>query len=116
MTDRPLDGKVAFVTGAGRPRGIGRATAVEMAKRGAAVVVTDVARPGPRIEGIPTVAEDDSGLREAVAEIESFGGRGLAIALDVTEESEVWSAVAAAVDEFGGIDVLFNNAGTPVGV
>jgi NAD(P)-dependent dehydrogenase (short-subunit alcohol dehydrogenase family) len=116
MIDRPLEGKVAFVTGAGRPRGIGRATAVEMAKRGAAVVVTDLARPGPRIEGIPTVAEDESGLHEAVAEIESFGGQGLAIALDVTEESEVQSAVATTVDEFGGIDVLFNNAGTPVGV
>jgi 3-oxoacyl-[acyl-carrier protein] reductase len=116
MSERPLDGKVALVTGAGRRRGIGRAAAIEMAKRGAAVVVTDLARPGPRIEGVPTVAEDDSGLHGAVAEIESFGGRGLALALDVTDETEVRGAVAAAVEEFGGIDVLFNNAGTPVGV
>lgn len=111
-----LDGKVAFVTGAGRPRGIGRAAAVEMAKRGAAVVVTDVARPGPRIGGLPTVAEDDSGLRDAVAEIETFGGRALAIPLDVTNETDARAAVSAAVSEFGGIDILFNNAGTPVGV
>lgn len=116
MTDSPLNGKVAFVTGAGRPRGIGRAAAVEMAKRGAAVVVTDVARPGPRIGGLPTVAEDDSGLRDAVAEIESIGGRALAIPLDVTNEAEALSAVSTAVGAFGGIDILFNNAGTPMGV
>lgn len=116
MGERPLDGKVAFVTGAGRPRGIGRAAAVEMAKAGADVVVSDLARPGPRIGGLPTVAEDDEGLREAVAEIESLGQRGLAVALDVTDEDEVRTAVATAVEHFGGIDVLFNNAGTPVGV
>ena len=87
-----------------------------MAKRGAAVVVTDMARPGPRIGGLATVAEDSSGLHDAVAEIESFGGRALAIPLDVTNETAVQSAVSATISEFGGIDILFNNAGTPVGV
>lgn len=116
MSDRLLRGKVAFVTGAGRPRGIGRAAAIELARAGADVVVADVARPGPRIGGLPTVAEDDAGLREAVAEIETLGQRGLALALDVTDEVEVETSVAAATEHFGGIDVLFNNAGTPVGV
>ncbi len=116
MTDDRLTGKVALVTGAGRPRGIGWAAAVEMAKRGAAVVVTDMARPGPRIGGLATVAEDSSGLHDAVAEIESFGGRAVAIPLDVTNETAVQSAVSATISEFGGIDILFNNAGTPVGV
>ncbi len=116
MTDDRLTGKVALVTGAGRPRGNGWAAAVEMAKRGAAVVVTDMARPGPRIGGLATVAEDSSGLHDAVAEIESFGGRAVAIPLDVTNETAVQSAVSATISEFGGIDILFNNAGTPVGV
>ena len=116
MSEALLEGKVAFVTGAGRRRGIGRAAAVELARAGADVVVSDLARPGPRIGGLPTVAEDDVGLHEAVAEIEAFGQRGRAVALDVTDEDEVRSAVAMATEHFGGIDVLFNNAGTPVGV
>lgn len=116
MTDRPLDGKVAFVTGAGRPRGIGRAAAIELARAGADVVVSDLARPGPRIGGLATVAEDDTGLHEAVSEIEDLGQRGLAVVLDVTNVAEVGAAVAEALAFFGRIDVLFNNAGTPVGV
>lgn len=116
MSELPLGGKVAFVTGAGRQRGIGRAAALEMAKAGADVVVSDLARPGPRIGNLPTVAEDDGGLHEVVAEIEALGRSALALALDVTDEDEVRAAVAATVDRFGRIDVLFNNAGTPVGV
>ena len=116
MRTAQLKGKVALVTGAGRPRGIGRATAVELAKAGADVVVTDIARPGPTVAGLPTVAEDDSGLVEAVAEIASFGQNAIAIPLDVTKEGEVNAAVTRAVAEFGAIDILFNNAGTPVGV
>ena len=116
MNELPLDGKVVFVTGAGRRRGIGRVAALEMAKAGADVVVSDIARPGPRIGGLATVAEDDIGLREAVTEIEALGRRSLALVLDVTDETEVGAGVEAAVEHFGGIDVLFNNAGTPVGV
>lgn len=111
-----LDGKVAFVTGAGRRRGIGRAAAVELARAGADVIVTDLARPGPRIAGIPTVAEDDTGLQEAAAEIVALGRRSLALPLDVTNEADVIAAVDTAVARFGGIDILFNNAGTAVGV
>ena len=111
-----LDGKVALVTGAGRPRGIGRAAAIELARAGADVIVTDLARPGPRIAGIPAVAEDDTGLHEAAAEIVSLGRRSLALPLDVTNEADVVAAVDAAGAQFGSIDILFNNAGTAVGV
>lgn len=116
MFDQSLDGKVALVTGAGRLRGIGRAAALELAKAGAHVIVTDIARPGPTIADMPTVAQDDTGLLEVVDEIESLGRRSMAVALDVTKEGEVTAAIAAAVAAFGRIDILFNNAGTPVGV
>jgi 3-oxoacyl-[acyl-carrier protein] reductase len=117
MSETPsLTGKVAFVTGAGRPRGIGRAAAIELARAGADVVVTDLARPGPRVAGIPTVAEDDAGLQDAVAEIESMGRRPMAFPLDVTAEDEVIEVIDVVQAEFGGIDILFNNAGTPLGV
>ncbi len=111
-----LTGKVAVVTGAGRPRGIGRAAAIELARAGADVVVTDLARPGPRVAGIPTVAEDEEGLQDAVTEIESMGRRGKAFPLDVTAEADVVEVIDRVQAEFGGVDILFNNAGTPVGV
>lgn len=111
-----LAGKVAMVTGAGRSRGIGRAAAVALARAGADVVVTDLAAPGPRIAGLATVAEDTSGLQAAADEIESLGRKSLPIACDITDEQSVRDTVEAAVAEFGTIDALFNNAGTPVGV
>ena len=112
-----LAGKVAIVTGAGKPDGIGQATALELARRGAAVVVTDLARTDPRHEfgGRPTAAEDARGLEQAVGEIEAAGVRGLSMPVDVTSEAEIASCVSRAVEELGGVDILFNNAGTPVG-
>jgi NAD(P)-dependent dehydrogenase (short-subunit alcohol dehydrogenase family) len=84
----------AIVTGAGR--GIGRAVALALAREG--VAVTGVAR---------TAAELDS----LVDEIEAHGGRGLAFAGDVRNSSVSEGAVAAAVDRFGGLRILVNNAG-----
>jgi NAD(P)-dependent dehydrogenase (short-subunit alcohol dehydrogenase family) len=111
-----LDGKVAFITGAGRARGIGRASALALAAAGADVVITDLARPSDvTLAGMATTADDSSGLDEAVAEIEALGRRGLAIPLDVADESEVEAAVQSTLDTFGRIDILFNNAGTPIG-
>ena len=86
-----LDGKVAVVTGANR--GIGAATARELARVGASVVVA---------------ARGADSLRQVAAEL---GDRGLAVATDVTRTEELDRLVAAAVDRFGGIDVLVNNAG-----
>jgi NAD(P)-dependent dehydrogenase (short-subunit alcohol dehydrogenase family) len=87
-------GRVALVTGGGT--GIGRATAVELAATGAAVVVC-----GRRLEPVRTTAE----------EIEARGGDCLAIAADVREPDQVTHMIDAALDRFGHVDVLVNNAG-----
>jgi 3-oxoacyl-[acyl-carrier protein] reductase len=87
-------GKVALVTGAGR--GMGRATALTLAERGAALVINDV-----NAEAAQAVA----------AEIERAGGAALAVGGDVSDEAQVAALVAATVARFGVIDILVNNAG-----
>jgi NAD(P)-dependent dehydrogenase (short-subunit alcohol dehydrogenase family) len=89
-----LEGKVALVTGGGS--GIGRATAVAMAREGARVAVSDVSQEG---------------IEATVALINTSGGQSIAIAGDVTEEPDVANMVARAVSAFGRIDCAFNNAG-----
>jgi NAD(P)-dependent dehydrogenase (short-subunit alcohol dehydrogenase family) len=89
-----LEGKVAIVTGAGR--GIGRGEALALAAEGAAVVVNDV---------------DVETAKAVVTEIESAGGRAAANGDDVASWPGAESLVAAAVDGFGRLDVLVNNAG-----
>ena len=92
-----LSGKVAFITGGGT--GIGRACAVFFAKEGAQVVVSS-RRSEP--------------LRSVVAEIESSGGQAVAVASDVTKRESVESALSGAVEYFGRLDVVVNNAGAVV--
>jgi 3-hydroxybutyrate dehydrogenase len=90
----PLAEKVALVTGGGR--GIGRACALELAARGAAIAVTARTR----------------GEIEAVArEVEAHGSRATSIALDVTDEDSVVAAFEEARATLGPIDILVNNAG-----
>jgi citronellol/citronellal dehydrogenase len=99
-SDKTLLGKTLFITGASR--GIGKAIALRIAGAGANVVVaakTD--QRHPRLEGT---------IHETVEEIEAAGGRGLAIRMDVRDDESVDSAVAQAVDHFGGLDMLVNNA------
>ncbi len=98
----PLGGRTAIVTGSSR--GIGRAIAIELARRGANVVVA--ARTG---EPSPPWAKET--IHDTVREIERTGGRALAIQVDVRDEARVREMVDAAVERFGGIDVLVNNAG-----
>ncbi len=99
-----LDGRVALVTGAGR--GLGRAYALDLAARGAAVVVND---PGYNLRG------DDAGDRgpadEVVAAIRAAGGRAAADYGDITDDAAAAAMVRTAVDSFGSIDVVVNNAG-----
>ena len=89
MTD-----KVAFVTGA--TSGIGRATALAFAAAGAYVVVADIS---------------EDGGRDTVADIETRGGRALAVTSDVTQSEQVQAALDRTMQHFGRLDFAFNNAG-----
>lgn len=111
-----LTGKVAIVTGAGRPNGIGRATALRLAAAGADVVVTDICRRYDGDLAFYGVGDDRAPLDRLVGEIEALGVRGLACQVDVTRRAEIEACVAETLRAFGGLDILFNNAGTAVGV
>jgi len=103
----PLIGKVALVTGAGR--GIGRAHALILSQRGAAIVVCDV---GAQLDGTGRDASVASGV---VDEIRAAGGHAVADTSDVSTFSGGASAVQTALDEFGRIDIVVNNAGLSAG-
>ena len=98
-----FDGKVAIVTGAGR--GIGRGEAMLLAAEGAKVVVNDlgVAREGDGGDGTPA--------QEVVDEITAAGGTAITSGHDVSSWTGAQELIATAVDEFGELDVLVNNAG-----
>jgi NAD(P)-dependent dehydrogenase (short-subunit alcohol dehydrogenase family) len=97
-----LEGRVAIVTGAGR--GIGRAHALELARQGASVVVNDY--------GVSLAGERaDSPAHDVVAEIEEMGGKAVANGADVADFEQAEAMVRQAIDTFGGLDVLVNNAG-----
>src|SRR6185503_15752265 len=97
-----FEGRVAIVTGAGG--GLGRAYALELARRGARVVVNDLGG-----------ARDGTGHGDAAAkvveEIRAAGGTAMANGASVTDEAEVEAMVAAAKAEWGGVHILINNAG-----
>ncbi|APE17013.1 SDR family oxidoreductase [Mycolicibacterium pallens] len=98
-----LDGRVAVVTGAGR--GIGREHALLFAREGALVVVNDLG-------GSNTGEGADSGpAHEVVAEITAAGGRAVANGDNISSWAGAKSLVQQAIDEFGRLDVLVNNAG-----
>ena len=113
---KPLEGKVAIVTGAGRPKGIGRATALRLAEHGANVVVTDLCRKYEGDLAFYGVGDDWAQLQRVAGEIEARGTRGLACKVDVTQRNEIQVCVDESMATFGRIDILFNNAGTAVGV
>jgi NAD(P)-dependent dehydrogenase (short-subunit alcohol dehydrogenase family) len=97
-----LDGKVAIVTGAGgRGNSIGRAYALGLANAGAAVVVADL---------------NEDGAKAVAAEIEAAGGKAIGVKTDVADEESTKAMAAAAVEAFGGIDVLVNNAALMVDI
>ncbi|HAG92955.1 MAG: short chain dehydrogenase [Pseudomonadales bacterium] len=95
-----LANKTLFITGASR--GIGKEIALKAARDGANIVVAaKTAEPHPKLDGtIYTAAE----------EIEAAGGKALPLVVDVREEDQVAEAIQRAVDTFGGIDILVNNA------
>jgi NAD(P)-dependent dehydrogenase (short-subunit alcohol dehydrogenase family) len=103
VTEGILSGKVVIVTGGGR--GIGRAIALAMTREGARVVVCDV---GASLAGTGS----DAGVAQAVVtEIEREGGKAIASTLSITEAKNAEAIVKAALEAFGRLDVLVNNAG-----
>ena len=89
-----LQGQVAIVTGAGR--GIGRATALELARMGADIVVAEL---------------DQANAERTATEVRGCGRRALAVPTDVTSRNALSAMVEQTRDEFGRIDILVNNAG-----
>ncbi|MGH9115797.1 MAG: SDR family oxidoreductase [Acidimicrobiales bacterium] len=98
-----LDGRIAIITGAGR--GVGREHALLFAQEGAKVVVNDLGG-GPHGEG-----EDSHPASEVVEEIRGFGGEAITNFDDVSSWAGAERMVQSAIDTFGGLDVLVNNAG-----
>jgi citronellol/citronellal dehydrogenase len=95
-----LKAKTLFITGASR--GIGLAIAKRAAADGANIVIAaKTTEPNPKLPGT---------IYTAAKEIEAAGGRALPLAVDIREEGAVLAAVAKAVETFGGIDILVNNA------
>ena len=90
-----LDNKVAIITGAAT--GIGQAIAITMAREGASVVVDYVGKPG---------TADDT-----IHQIESAGGKALAVEADVSQPDQVANLIGSAVSTFGKLDIFVNNAG-----
>ena len=92
-----LEGKVAFITGSAS--GIGKEIALEFAREGAKIVIADL---------------NQHGANATAAEIENTGSKAIGIAVDVTDEAQVESAVQKAVQALGNIDILISNAGIQI--
>lgn len=99
-TELRFDGRVAIVTGAGS--GLGRSHARLLAARGAAVVVNDLPARDP---GDPPTAD------RVAAEIQETGGRAVAVSADIAQDEEARSLVETALERFGRLDIVVNNAG-----
>lgn len=100
MTTHSLRNKTIFISGASR--GIGLAVALRAAADGANIVlVAKTTEPNPKLPGT---------LHSAAQEVQAAGGQALAVPTDIRDENAVAAAVQAAVQRFGGIDILVNNA------
>ena len=113
-SERELSGKVAIVTGAGRLRGIGRATANVLARMGADVVVTGTGRDPSTYPP----DEKEAGWRDidsTADEVRSFGVKAKTVVMDVAKSGEVQALIDDTVAELGSVDIIINNAAAPYG-
>src|SRR5262245_25064722 len=113
-----FDGKVALITGCGRARGIGRAISVAFARAGADIMATDVASGGTRNEneeGLEEIRLGWKGLESLAGEIQALGRRVHTAVGDVSRAADAERFAAEALDRFGRIDILVNNAAAPHG-
>jgi NAD(P)-dependent dehydrogenase (short-subunit alcohol dehydrogenase family) len=102
-----LSGKVAIITGASR--GIGKDAALALARRGAKLVLA-----ARSVEPNPDPSQPGT-LGETLREIEQAGSEGIAVATDLAREEDLRNLVEAAVERFGGVDILVNNAAATSG-
>lgn len=114
MTELRFDDRVVIVTGAGR--GLGREYAVELARRGAKVVVNDIGSAVDESRYAGVAGESDAGdpASEVVELIRETGGEAVANRASVADPAGAASIVAAAVDNFGRVDGIINNAGVVI--
>jgi NAD(P)-dependent dehydrogenase (short-subunit alcohol dehydrogenase family) len=106
---RLFEGHVALVTGAARPRGIGRATAVALARGGADVACLDIAQPYADAPFHGTGSGDD--LEAVAAELRQHDVRAITLRADISDEAAVEAAVARATEELGTVTLVANVAG-----
>lgn len=104
-----FEGTVALVTGAARPRSIGRATAMRLAAEGADVACLDIARPYDEAPGHGVASADD--LDGLVEEIRAMGRRAVALRADVSDADAVEGAIERASEELGTVTRVANVAG-----
>jgi len=104
-----MDGKVALVTGSGRPGGLGEAICLRLAAAGARIVVTDLGTPRDNM-GVAHIGTTED-MESVASRVRELGGEALSLPLDVRDEDQVQSAVARTVETFDRLDILVNNAG-----
>jgi 3-oxoacyl-[acyl-carrier protein] reductase/meso-butanediol dehydrogenase/(S,S)-butanediol dehydrogenase/diacetyl reductase len=109
-----LKGKIALITGAGGMKGVGRATALKFAQHGVDLVLTDVARK-PQDVHPGEVRAGWQGLESVAGEVRALEGRCLTIPCDLGQRDQIQSMVKQAVEHFGRIDILVNNARAIIG-
>jgi NAD(P)-dependent dehydrogenase (short-subunit alcohol dehydrogenase family) len=112
--DTGLAGKVAIVTGAGRIGGIGEAAARALAAEGASVVLSDIGRPLERFPDYEVAPRTD--IEKIRADLRRDGTKAEIVYADVSKETDVVGLVAGAVERFGRLDVMVNNAGIGLGL
>ncbi|MCX5042138.1 mycofactocin-coupled SDR family oxidoreductase [Aldersonia sp. NBC_00410] len=106
-SNKPLDGRVALVTGAAR--GQGRSHAIRLAEDGADIIAVDICRPVAESITYPAATSDD--LAETVQAVEATGRKVLAHEADIRDLAALQQVVAAGVEQFGRLDIVVANAG-----